>query len=74
MRHSFVRYFVVAVLFVSLSLGVAPTASAAAAQDPSTEPGFREAIVRIVRVVRETVKKKAGRIMGNADVLAQPRP
>jgi hypothetical protein len=74
MRYSFVRYFVVVVLFVSLSFGVAPMASAAATQDPSTEPGLREAIVRIVRVVRETVKKKAGRVMSNADGLATPRP
>ncbi|MEA2462844.1 MAG: hypothetical protein QOJ98_591 [Acidobacteriota bacterium] len=74
MRNSFVRYFVGVVLFVSLSLGVAPVASAAAVQDPTTEPGFREAIVRIVRVVRQTVKKNAGRIMSNADVLATPRP
>lgn len=74
MRNRFVTYFVVVVLFLSLSLGVAPTASAAATQDPSTDPGFRESIVRIVRIVREIVKKKAGGIMANADVLATPRP
>jgi hypothetical protein len=74
MRKSFVRYFVVVVVFVSLSLGAAPVASAAAVQDPSTEPGLREAIIRIVRVVRETAKKKAGRVMGNADGLTTPRP
>ena len=74
MRFSFVRYFVATVLFVSLTLTVAPTASAAPAQDAS-DRSFRERVVRIVRVVREAAKKTVGRFTSETnDGLAVPRP
>lgn len=75
MRNSFVRHIVVAILFVSLTLAVAPTASAVPARD-SSESGFRDAIVRIVRVVRDAAKKTAVRLTSNNndDGLATPRP
>jgi hypothetical protein len=72
--RQFVRYFVVVVLFVSLSLGAAPIASAAPAQNPSSEQGWGAAIVRIVRVVRAVAKKTAGRVTADADNIATPRP
>jgi hypothetical protein len=73
MRFSFVRFFVVTILVVSLTLIMAPTASAAPARDTS-EWSFRDGIVRIVRVMRNVAKKTTGMITSNVDGLAPPRP
>jgi uncharacterized membrane protein YdcZ (DUF606 family) len=74
MRFSFVRYFVATVLFVSLTLTVAPSASAAPARDAS-EWSFRGGFVRIVRVVKDIAKKTVGRFTTETnDGLAVPRP
>ncbi len=73
MRFSFVRFFVVTVLIVSLTLIVAPTASAAPAQGTS-EWSFRQSIVRIVRVARDIARKATGLVTSNVDGLAPPRP
>ena len=73
MRFSFVRFFVITVLIVSLTLVAAPTASAAPAQDTS-EWSFRQSIVRIVRVARDIAKKTTRLVTSNVDGLAPPRP